>query len=283
MNFKYATTSMMLVLIALSVSITSIQNDAFAQSSGMSITASADGGSDMITISGQTMSQIGNITLKVTSPSGSNLVGIEQVQPDAEGNFEAMFVIGDLWKENGFYSIAASQGTSSYYNLEVSVEVIDGMTAETSTTQSNLGTGMLDQMTGDFNMMMGLSIEADAVIGSTTIGITGTTDKMGMPITLVVTAPNGNVVSVDQVSPDINGAFATDITTGGPLWKQDGNYVVSAQQGEEPEYNASVMVEIEDGVIVPEFGTIAAMILAVAIVSIIAISARSRLSIMPRY
>ena len=283
MNFKYATTSMMLVLIALSVSITSIQNDVFAQSSGMSITASADRGSDTILISGQTMSQMGDITLKVTSPSGSNLVGIEQVRPDAEGGFEAMFVIGDLWKENGFYSITASQGTSSLYNLEVSVEVIDGMTVETSTTQSNLGTGMLDQMMKDPNMVMGLSIEADAVVGSTTIGITGTTDKMGVPVTLVVTAPNGNVVSVDQVSPDINGNFAADITTGGPLWKQDGNYVVSAQQGEEPEYNASVMVEIEDGVIVPEFGTIAVMILVVAIISIIAISARSRLSIMPRY
>jgi len=34
--------------------------------------------------------------------------------------------------------------------------------------------------------------------------------------------------------------------------------------------------------IVPEFGTIAVMILAVAIISIIAVSARSRLSIMPR-
>ena len=34
--------------------------------------------------------------------------------------------------------------------------------------------------------------------------------------------------------------------------------------------------------VVPEFGTIAAMILAVAIISIIAVSARSRLSIMPR-
>jgi predicted secreted protein with PEFG-CTERM motif len=33
---------------------------------------------------------------------------------------------------------------------------------------------------------------------------------------------------------------------------------------------------------VPEFGTVAAMILAVAIMSIIAISARSNLSIMPR-
>ena len=35
--------------------------------------------------------------------------------------------------------------------------------------------------------------------------------------------------------------------------------------------------------VVPEFGTIAVMILAVAIISIIAVSAKSRLSIMPRY
>ena len=37
-----------------------------------------------------------------------------------------------------------------------------------------------------------------------------------------------------------------------------------------------------DAQAVPEFGTIAAMILAVAIVSIIAVSAKSRLSFMPR-
>jgi predicted secreted protein with PEFG-CTERM motif len=35
--------------------------------------------------------------------------------------------------------------------------------------------------------------------------------------------------------------------------------------------------------VVPEFGTIAAMILAVAIISIVAFSARSKLSIIPRY
>ena len=43
------------------------------------------------------------------------------------------------------------------------------------------------------------------------------------------------------------------------------------------------MIEIIGTFVVPEFGTIAAMILAVAIISIIAVSARSRLSIMPRY
>ena len=35
--------------------------------------------------------------------------------------------------------------------------------------------------------------------------------------------------------------------------------------------------------VIPEFPTIAAMILAVAIISIIAISSKSRLSIVPRY
>jgi len=41
-------------------------------------------------------------------------------------------------------------------------------------------------------------------------------------------------------------------------------------------------IEIIGTFVVPEFGTIAAMILAVAIISIIAVSAKSRLSIMPR-
>ena len=42
-------------------------------------------------------------------------------------------------------------------------------------------------------------------------------------------------------------------------------------------------IEIIGTFVIPEFGTIAAMILAVAIISIIAISAKSRLSIIPRY
>jgi predicted secreted protein with PEFG-CTERM motif len=42
-------------------------------------------------------------------------------------------------------------------------------------------------------------------------------------------------------------------------------------------------IEIIGTFVIPEFGTIAAMILAVAIISIIAISSKSRLSIIPRY
>ena len=103
-------------------------------------------------------------------------------------------------------------------------------------------------------------------------------------VVFTVTAPNGNLVSVDQVSPNANGDFATDISVGGPLWSQDGVYTVTAQQGSgNSNFIDSVVVEIADGLVVPEFGTIAAMILAIAIISIIAISAKSRLSIVPRY
>ena len=49
-------------------------------------------------------------------------------------------------------------------------------------------------------------------------------------------------------------------------------------------FNAGTeQIEIIGTFVIPEFGTIAAMILAVAIISIIAISSKSRLSIVPRY
>ena len=129
----------------------------------------------------------------------------------------------------------------------------------------------------------GLSISANAMEGSDTIEITGETSKINQDVTFTVTSPNGNLVSVDQVSPESSGNFATDILVGGPLWSQDGAYTVTAQQGNDSMFTDSVEVEVADGLVVPEFGTIAAMILAVAIISIIAISAKSRLSIVPRY
>ena len=284
MNFKRSTTSMAIAIMALSlISMTSIQQDVFAQTLGMSITATADQGSDTITVTGTTVSSYTDITFLVTSPSGNNVVEIRQVTPDDNGDFTATFKVGPTWNEDGFYSITAQQGESSIYTLTALVEVTNGMAEETSYTESTLvKEGFLTIQTNVVRDV-GLEISADAVLGSTTITITGTTDRMSEGITLTVTAPNGNIVSIDQVSPGINGEFTSVFTTGGPLWKQDGFYTVTAHQNDNPRYNASVEVDIQDGVVIPEFGTIAAMILAVAIISIIAISAKSRLSIIPRY
>ena len=285
MNFKRSTTSMALVLMALSlVSVTSIQQDAFAESLGMSVSASAEKGSDKITVSGHTASNITDITFRVTSPSGNNVVGVGQISPDENGDFVKEFKIGPTWAEDGFYKVTVMQSVheNSLYTMSVRVEVNEGMAEQTLVTESNLETGIF-KPSSSMAMDKGLKIEAEALIGSTEITITGNTDRLSQDVTLTVTAPNGNVVSVAQISPSINGDFTETITTGGPLWIEDGFYTVTAQQNEDTEYTSSVQVDIKEGVVVPEFGTIAVMILAVAIISIIAVSAKSRLSIMPKY
>ena len=69
--------------------------------------------------------------------------------------------------------------------------------------------------------------------------------------------------------------------------------LVDGEESDDAEINGNTVVvpfnagteeiEIIGTFVIPEFGTIAAMILAVAIISIVAISAKSRLSIVPRY
>ena len=126
-----------------------------------------------------------------------------------------------------------------------------------------------------------LEIEADAVEGSTTITITGHASGDGA-ITLMVIAPNGNVVAVDQLSAGSDGSFSSTIQVGGPLWSQDGVYTINAQQGSAAINKDSVEVEIAEGAVVPEFGTIASLVLVVAITSIVILSAKGRLSFTPR-
>ena len=289
MNFKRSTTSMAIVLMAVSlVSMTSIQQDAFAQSLGMSITATADKGSDTIMVTGKTISDITDITFRVTSPSGNNVVALGQISPDANGDFATEFKIGPLWKENGFYEITAMQGVqqNSLYTLDVLVEVTDGMAERTSVTESNLETGLLTGNPETPNVAMDAGLELDMaqfVNGSDEFTVSGVTDRVSQDITITIVAPNGNVVTVAQISPSLDGEFEKVITVGGPLWKENGFYTVNAKQFDDPKYTDSIEVDILDGTVVPEFGTIAAMILAVAIISIIAISAKSRLSIIPRY
>jgi len=268
------------------MSVTSVHQDAFAKDAGMSLTAVAEEDGAIISVSGETTSNITDVTFRVISPNGQNVVAVDQVAPDANGEFSTQFNVSN-WSQDGMYQIKANQGTSLLYSITVSVDVNGGMTAETSTTQSS----MVDNYTSSEALEVtttstdvgGLTISANAVEGSDTIEITGQTSKTNQDVTFTVTSPNGNLVSVDQISPESSGDFATDILVGGPLWSQDGAYTVTAQQGSGSTFTDSVEVEVADGLVVPEFGTIAAMILAVAIISIVAISAKSRLSIVPRY
>ena len=122
-----------------------------------------------------------------------------------------------------------------------------------------------------------LEFKADAVEGSKTITINGNATVNSIPVIITVSSPNNNLVSIDQITPDNNGSFTSTINIGGPLWKQDGIYSIIAQQGSDTINKSIAEVEIIDGAVIPEFGAIASLVLVVAISSIIALSAKSRL------
>ena len=103
-------------------------------------------------------------------------------------------------------------------------------------------------------------------------------------VTLVVSDPTGNVVQVDQVSVESNGDFETKLSTASSLWKKNGVYTMKAQYGTDGRSNiAKFELMGEPMPAIPEFGAIAALVLAIAIISIIAVSAKTRLRLMPKY
>ena len=281
MNFrKNDVRSVSLVLLAFSMIMgTALTSDAYAQGSGMSMDVTSEGST--LSVSGQTTTLLNDVTIRVTAPSGK-VVDVAQVSPGLDGEYMKDIQIGSHWNENGWYTIRAQQGDSTLYQLTMQVEISGGSVMDVSESQSSLdfGTGSIVTPTDDVG---GLTMTVDAPEGALAIGIDGQTDHTHTDVTLTVYAPNGNLISVDQITPNQNGAFSTVIGVGCPSWEQDGFYTITAKQGVNNFYSETAEVEIKDCVVVPEFGTIAAMILAIAIVSIIAVTARSKLSVMPRF
>ncbi len=62
----------------------------------------------------------------------------------------------------------------------------------------------------------GMAVTVTANEGSSKILVSGETSKV-TAIAIKVTAPNGNFIAADQISPDANGKFSTVINVGGLL------------------------------------------------------------------
>ena len=217
------------------------------------------------------------ITIKVTGPQG-NVVGIQQFQVSQDKTFEATFNAGgSLWKQNGVYTIRAQYGPQEI-NDKVTIELIGGVSAQTTTC------------------------------GGGEITVKSSTDMYCVPFNAIgVTVTKGTVSSTDfsivlTVSAKTDGTLTLMIPRDileSQSQKGDSPFIVLVD-GEEANVfevgsdsttrtleidipEGSTKVEIIGTWAVPEFGTMAAIILAVAIVSIIAVSAKSRLSILPKY
>ena len=141
----------------------------------------------------------------------------------------------------------------------------------------------------DIDQIMAEITTSDGIAGEPmTVELT-MTDLEGNPIehiTYNIKATQGSEVLLDEEGHMHKGTMVNSHETSAlPMDASDSMPVIltveSVGFGHDDQYVA-VTGEIATKQVVPEFGTIAAMILAVAIISIIAVSAKSRLSIMPR-
>ena len=270
---RYTMTSLSIVFLAVAmISVSALSQNAYA-AAGLSL--SADGSGDTIAISGNSDRNDLDVTIVLSNSMGIHGVAQSSV---SGGSYSASFNVSNL--SDGAYTIAANQGDSSKYSVSVDVDVSGG-SADSSVSATTITAADVTIEEVGSPSVSGLTITADAIEGATTIDVSGTTDRNG-DIVLTVSAPNGNIVSVAQVTPS-GDSYMTTISVGGALWSQDGMYTISAQQGDASIYKTSTQVDIKDGHVVPEFGTIAIMILVVAIVSIIALSAKTKLSLVQRY
>ena len=211
---------------------------------------------DTITISGQVANVIpGNVPATITVVNSMNsIVTIDQINVSDNGAFETTFKTssGGAWKYDGTYTIKVNYGSLSD---KVTIELTGGCESQLfikgNCLPYEISGGMVTGATANTNdnsIIISLDAHDD---GTLTITPSESTQE-GIFMVLVDGEESDDV--------EING---NEVTVMFPAGAEE--------------------IEVIGTFVVPEFGTIAAMILAVAIISIIAISSKSRLSIMPRY
>jgi predicted secreted protein with PEFG-CTERM motif len=255
---------------------------AFGQSSVVVTTDKASySEGDTILVTGEVSQLLGGyaLSIRMIAPNG-NIVSIDQLTVVADKKFSTnMTAGGSLMKVEGTYTILVQYGdnknnsaTTSFEFGGVTEEPVDQITSTVTDTTVSVGEGN-DLIGYEITGGKLLSIIPDVDANSLIISIDATDDgslTLTIPRSVMDATINGGdddfFVLIDGEEVDFD-----EITT-----STDRTLTIAFPAGAEE-------IEIIGTFVVPEFGTIAAMILAVAIISIIAISAKSRLSIMPRY
>ena len=223
-----------------------------------------------------------DVAIVCKSPPPSGVCGIEQVQPDSNGDFSAVFnTSSSLFSKNGIYEFEVTYSVLA--NASISVELIDATETSPGDSTPQLGTAVSGTVTEEsdvtFYELGAGQVEYDMTCDADPAFFANADDNS---IIIHLDPKSNGVITVtlheELIKPFDDGTFAV-ITNGEEMedFTQIGNTLtIPCTVGTEK-------IEIHGSWAIPEFGVIAAMILAVAIVSIIVVTAKTRLSIVPRY
>ncbi|HSF27674.1 MAG TPA: PEFG-CTERM sorting domain-containing protein [Nitrosopumilaceae archaeon] len=235
------------------------------------------------------------ITLRILD-SNSKLVQIDQFTPKADGSFSKEYLAtGPLWKAAGNYTIIAQYGAAQ------KADTIFSFSGGTGSSEI----GEVEKKVFTINVEGVGEYDVEYVIrGGTVKNMEINPEGLALVITIDAVKDGSITVTLprDMIDAKIPANLsADDILVGktiDPKDLEDDEFFVLIG-GEETSFKETksktsrtlsigfaaddTKIEIIGTHIVPEFGAIAALVLAVAIISIIALSAKTRLRLMPKY
>jgi len=242
---------------------------------------------ETITISGNVNPQIPgtDVILQIVSPR-NNIVHLDQLEVNSNGEFDGEIEtdFGGLWKNSGTYEIRAF-----YWNdVRVDIQFDYGMTSVgmmqekplDESVQTEESTEIVDvEERGNMSLdVQGINVNY-IINGGKIISIIPDLDETSLIITIETTTDGELIITLPK--DVIDGIFFVLVDGEETMYTEEVNDNSSTLII--PFYNGTEEIEIIGTFVIPEFGTIVVLVLAIAIITIITITSKSRLSIMPKF
>jgi|TARA_B100001750_G_scaffold117642_1_gene93266 predicted secreted protein with PEFG-CTERM motif len=273
--------SIVLLLAIVSVGGMGITSQAFADHhsdiGGIGIIFQTDSDTydhnSVISIDG-TVNTVKSVDVTIVVSNEFGVVAIDQVPVSSDGTWSTtVSTAGPTMKYDGEYKIKATYGSGSLIHVEY-VNLVGGI-------ESGSVSGHVEHEEHHEEVVYDLASEVDySISGGSVESITANVNGNSVVVS-IQNADDGGELTItlpsDVVTPFNDGTFFVLVNDEeSDDASQDGNTVTVPFEAD------ASTIEIIGTFVVPEFGTIAAIILAVAITSIIVLSAKTKLSIIPK-
>ena len=219
----------------------------------------------------------------------NSVVTIAQLDVNSDGSWSGQIVLNPkdrLQSEDGVYEIRAQYGdhaqTSISVELTNAVETSEAGGTEVGTAVTGtavIGTDVTGPGGEPYYKLAGGQVDYDTTCDASPAFFANADDDS---IVIYLDPTNDGILTVtlheDLIKPFEDGTFAVIVNNQEMQdFTQVGNTLTI------PCIVGTEKIEIHGSWAIPEFGVIAAMILAVAIISIIVVTAKTKLSLVPRY
>ena len=232
-----------------------------------------------IIVTGHVQNSIGGqaVTMKVSDSNGK-IVEIDQLTLSNNGDFQDKInTSSPLWTSGGTYTIYVQAGSQQGLLSTTTQFTLPGGGGQTSCTSQQLSATI-----GAETYCIDYTIDGGTVSGATLDSASKT-----LVVNIQASADGQITLNIprsvlDAKSGTSDSVFAV-LIDGEQIQQFTDSPSTDTRTVTIPFQMASEKIEIIGTQIVPEFGPIAALVLAIAIVSIIAVSAKTGLRFMPKY